>query len=527
MIDTNIVCFGPTNSGKSTLAGYLMSHQMSENEYENKINTFRMEYGKDFQERRALSYFVDTGKDEYKKQSESSTIGTSKRKHITGVNIDDDFQCTLIDTPGTDKRWRNSFQGIYMGDIGIFIIEISTLLDLLDFVKGSYEYEKYLNNLLAPVYLWEKYGRLDQLIIAISKMDLCNYNQYLLTRFTKVLRSVPSLEDIPIIPISINVKKHTDINIFSETARFKNSQCLLSAIKKVYEKIDIIDESEQVRPLLAVIDKSFKKTSLLKESALRIKVIDGKIRLGDSVFINPVEHQDKAVILKATVKSLLYEANRRPVRELSKNHIGGIILSRMHAGRNSISLKDIKLLNTSMLRDTESRTAYGNFLVFNIKEDNNSKQIFEKPELNTDVKLIWFGKIVFLRILSVIKKLDQYQICLMNTREDYPQFCFQKDSEGNIIHKDYVLQYREKFVKAHLKVPIILTDENRKDVVIYLRHNYSDLAYEDKLAESHYFEKNDQTILSVKNINGIDLVKILFSGNIDKSDILEVSVKQV
>lgn len=527
MIDTNIVCFGPTNSGKSTLAGYLLSHHMSKIEYENKINTFRMEYGKEFQERNALSYFVDTSKDEHIKQPASSTIGTSKRKHINGVTLDEDFQCTLIDTPGTDKRWRNSFQGIYMGDIGVFVIEIETLLKLLEFVKGSYSYEKYLNDLLSPVYLWEKYGRLDQLIIAISKMDLCNYSGYLLTRFTKVLRGVPSLKDTPIIPIAINVKEHADINIFSETTLFQDSQCLLSAIKKAYEKIDVIDEPEQVRPFFAVIDKAFKKTSLLRESALRVKVIDGKIRLGDSVFINPVEYQDHAVMLKGTVKSLLYEANSRPVRELSKNHIGGIILSRMHAGRDSISLKDIKLLNTSMLRDTDTRIICGNFLIFNVKEDNNSRQLFEKPNLNTDIKLIWFGKIVFLRIISVTKKIEQYQLCLMNTKDDYPQFYFQKDQDDNIIHKDYVLQYEEKFVRAHLKLPIILTDENRKDTVIYLKHDYSSLTYENKSAESHYFEKKDQTILSVKNINGIDLVKILFSGNIDKSDILEVSVKQV
>lgn len=517
MSNKNIVCFGPTNSGKSTFIGYLSAYKLNDKDYENTVRKFREEYGKDFIERRTLSYFVDTGKDEVQKQS--SSFGTSKRKHIKEFQINGEQTYTIIDTPGTDSRWKNSFQGIFMGDIGIFIIEINTLIELFtNYIKGSYEYNRILNHLLTPVYLWEKYGRINQLIIAISKMDLCNYSEYLLARAIKLLKEKDILKNVPIVPISINIKERSDVNIFSESEHFQKYPSLISYIKDIKPE----ETEKKSERILASLDKCLKKNDLSRESTLRLKIIDGKIRKGDSVILGPVNVDGKNVILNGTIKNLTYEANKQPVKELSKNHIGCVIFSRLQAERKPVDLSEIKLKNTALLMDANTPYENGNSLVLNIKSDGN--ELFAKDiVLNTDIKLIWFGKIVFLRILSFVKKPNgYYKIFLMDTRENSPTFYFQKDSAGEIIYKDYVLQYGNQFVRAKIERTIHISDDSRKDAVVILRHNYQ-IHKEDSTL--NYVENKDTTVLSINSISGSELVNLLFKSSIDKSDILEVAVK--
>lgn len=531
MIDQNIVCFGPTNSGKSTLAGYLSSHKLTDEEYAKEVQQFRTEYGKDFLERRILSYFVDSGKDEYRVQKHDAP-GTSKRKHITEAVLENDLNCTLIDTPGTDKRWRSGFQGIYLGDIGIFIIEITTLLDLCtNHIKGSYEYDKILNRLLVPVSLWEKYGRLDRLIIVISKMDLCRYSKYLLARAEKVLKERQSLKNVPIIPIAINVKQRSDVNVFSESGKFPNHKSLFSALKNIMGKENKLDISQTKNRFFAAIDKRFDKTLSTGEAALRVKVLDGNINVGTSVMIGPVRYNDQIGALNGSVRSLMCEANRRHVSILTKNHIGGVIFSRLQNGRDVLSLKDIELLNTSILMDTDTPYDSGNFLKFTLKDDPISRGFFKTVRLNTDIKLIWFGKIEVLRIISFVEKGKRYQLCLMNTKKDNYPFYLPKDNEGNLAYKDYVLQYKdssdnETFIQARLNTMVTISDDNRKDVAVSLKTDYSNRLSRNVAETIEYIKKDDLTVFTIRNMSSIELTDFLFNGDIDKTDILDVAPKK-
>lgn len=524
MLNQNIVCFGPTNTGKSTLAGYLCSHDMSHDEYEKKVQQFRTKYGKYFQERRILSYFVDTGKDEYRPQR--NTLGTSKRKHFTVAHLEEELNCTLIDSPGTDKRWRNGFQGIYMGDIGIFVIEIDLLIDLYaNHIKGSYEYEQILERLLVPVSLWDKYGRIDQLIIVISKMDLCDYSRYILARAEKVLKEQTLLKNVPIIPISINVKKRSDENVFSESNNFPGHQCLLSAIKDILGKKSPVHAEPNTSRLLAAIDKRFDKTKLTGEPALRVKVIDGDITIGRSLKIGPVKYKGRINDVTGTVRTLMSEAEHQKVDTLAKNHIGGIVFSRLQNGRDLFDLKEMELFNTSMIMNIDSTYSSGNFLVFSIKKDGIVKDLFENCSLNEDIKLIWFGKNEILRIISCADKATHYRIGLMNTKHDNYPFYFQHDEKGEVAYSDYVVQYKNKFLQARLQSAATISDDNRKDVVVYLKKDYRGKTGITGMDEAYYIEKNNATILMLRNLSGIELTNALFNEGINKNDILEVAIK--
>lgn len=235
--------------------------------------------------------------------------------------------------------------------------------------------------------------------------------------------------------------------------------------------------------------------------------------------------------MTGSVRSLQYESNHRRVNVLSKNHIGGVIFSRLQNGRDVIDLMDINLLNTSVIMGAGSEYESGNLLVFSLEESKVNRTFFESCNTDDDVKLIWFGKIVILKIISFVKKAKHYRLCLMNTKTDNFPFYFQKDSEGNIIYKDYVLQYKkdsmqdeERFVRAHLHKVINIIDEDRKDVFVCLKGDYTERLSHIKTSELRYTQKNNITRLTIHNISGIELADILFKGDIDKMDISEVSV---
>lgn len=89
----NIVFFGKAETGKSTLAGYLYAHKLSDKD-KNKIwNNRRKELGVlyDYQER--FSYLLDNYFEIKRHKEEKS--GTTRTLHIE--NISDDFN--IIDTP--------------------------------------------------------------------------------------------------------------------------------------------------------------------------------------------------------------------------------------------------------------------------------------------------------------------------------------------------------------------------------------------------------------------------------------------
>lgn len=530
MIDLNTVCFGPTNSGKSTLAGYLSSHDLTDKEYAKKVQQFRENYGNDFRERRILSYFLDKGKDEYRDQE--GTPGTSKRKHITEAKLENGMSCTLIDTPGTDKRWRSGFQGIYLGDIGIFVIEINTLVDLFtNYIKGSYEYTRVLNRLLIPVSLWEKYGRLDRLVIVISKMDLCEYSRYYLARSERILREEKALKNVPIVPIAIDVKQRSDVNVYSESEKFPNHRSLFSVIKDLMDRVPNVNELTTNNKLCAAIDKRFEKTSSTGEPALRVKVIDGDIKVGTSVMVGPVEYNNQVSFLRGSVRSLMYEANQRQVDILTKNQIGGVVFSRLYNGRDVLNLKEVKPLNTSLIMSSDSSYESGNFLEFTLRENATNNEFFKNASLNDDIKLIWFGKNVVLRIVSFAKKFGYYQLCVMNTVNDNYSFYLPKDTEGKVAYKDFVLQHKDKsdnarFIRVRLHNMVTISNDNRKDVAVCLKTDYRDQLDQNVTGKMDYIEKNDLTVFTIRNVSGIELTKILFGGVIAKTDIVEVAPKK-
>ena len=419
-----------------------------------------------------------------------------------------------------------------MGDVGIFVIEITKLQRIMDMLVGSQEYTNALDRLLAPIYLWNNYGRQDQLLIVISKSDLCRHSKYVITRAKQILHAIDILREVPIVVVSIDVKERTDTNIFTgvdDEEVFGVS--LISAIKtilrnnerKLAERIELFYKDYTI----ASIDRLFRHIKSTKEPAIRVKILEGYLKTGDTVTFGPVMNNGNPIEVTGVIKSLMYDACRRQVSVLEKNNIGGITFSRLMAGRRTIELKDITIPNSALLFKNKPTTVSGNFLKLQVPVSEISK-LKEKLPLNDNIRMIWYGKVVFLRLLSLCRIEDKYQICMMNAHHDFSEFCFKISDDGAIINSDYVLQYKESYICAKVIQVHTVTSAERKDIVITLRGNYSLNTYTgDFESESLYVAgKTDQTILSLKGCSGKSLLHVLFKGNINSDDLISIEVKK-
>ena len=144
----NIVIFGPVHSGKTTLAGFIRTYYMSESEFKREEELLKEK----LEEKNILykmsdrfTYFISMDEDELIRDSKNNLIGTTKRihmKHIPHKNEYADIDITYIETPGLNTRstWKQKYQGIFIGEIGIFVIDINEILKLILLEENSKKY---------------------------------------------------------------------------------------------------------------------------------------------------------------------------------------------------------------------------------------------------------------------------------------------------------------------------------------------------------------------------------------------------
>lgn len=515
----NIVMFGPTHSGKSTLMGYLLVYDLSDEEYRRRNRRIRAkieEIGSRYKDDRALAYYVDTGKDERRAYDrEEKSKGSSKRIHIQKTALDIELDCTFIDTPGTDVAWAHKYQGLFLGDVGIFIIEIGKLLELSRKIEGSNTYNTMINQLFAPVYLWKHYKRMRRLIVAISKIDLASYNQYSIKRAERVLRSLDIFREVPIVPISINVEKRNGNNIVNsihEEMAWYNGKTLIDEIKIMLDKER--DENLEEPMLFAHIERLFVRTKSNNQSALRVKILNGTVRIGDEVYLAPVNVNNYTKSIKGVVASLKHET-RGNVNSLTKGEIGGIIFSKVMDGRERIKLSDVELKRTSIIFDNDSDCRCGNLLYFNISKENLS--VLDKAQIHfcvgDRIKMIWFGKIICMHLLNIIEDEMDYKIVLMNTSSQHSLFMLPIRKNGKFFYDEYVLQLGDiLFINAVLS-DLELVSENHKKEVLYAFQGEMPKEKEEKLqnlnlkVEISYDEERKETSIYWKDLMELEMKK--------------------
>lgn len=528
MKKNNLVVFGPTNSGKTTLLGYFTAMNMGKEKFESYLNKMINEMGAHYNEERKLTYLFDTSIDEWSRIVDGP--GTSMRKHFKSVEIEG-LPVTVIDTPGTTNRWKNGYQGIFMGDIGVFVIELKQLLPFCDYVPGSAEYEAFLHKWLAPIALWNEYGRIDRLIIAISKCDQYEFNRFYINRVITQLNTLLYLKNVPIIPISVNVRRIEGTNILQKDRRIYNSEVLSNIIAEYSKKLVSNDAPYESTISVASIDKLFKVTKDDQSPALRIKVLKGQFSKGDNIMLVPVVYENQLVRLFGTIRSLKEEGSQTSVDSLLAGDIGGIKFTRLSNDRYRVPMKEITLANTSMLFSGDKREdfLYGHILSLSIDSNAQVHDIV----IGKEIQILWFGKTVLARIIACKKDGESYTIRIMNTNINDNRnklFYLPKNREGNSVFTRFVLQYDSKFICASFNGLQVFTNDPHYSIFVLLNNNYMNIdrnLFSEVDCSIDYSEDNNQTSLLFQSIGKKKLISILFSREIDPSDILDVDVRSV
>ena len=283
----NIVIFGPIHSGKTTLAGYIYSYYMPDAEFERKEDEIK----KELEEKNILyklsnrfTYFISLDEDELVKNKKDNGIGTTKRihmKHIPHKEEESLIDITYIETPGvnTKKIWEQQYEGIFVGEIGIFVIDINELIKLSNIDENSQKYKTKIQDLFASLFLWCSSKDKNKAVIAISKTEK-SYTADIRCA-VDMIQSIKAFKGMRIVPIGINISTREDYNIFSNRNCSKRIQERYNALMK--ELIDIIYKSREKK----LKDIKFAYINNDISDGLVIKVLSGTFFLGDQVKMYP------------------------------------------------------------------------------------------------------------------------------------------------------------------------------------------------------------------------------------------------
>lgn len=413
----NIVLFGPTQVGKSTLAGFMDSYFYPDDMFSRQVNRLKKqvsEMGLTFRKQMVLPSFVSVDKDEIRKFAGLNSIGTTKRVHRVHVTIPQfsgsdsgSVKCIFIDTPGTHAKTAERYRGIFEGDIGIYMINIMDVEKMDDshsIGSEGWQADKERVKYLEPLQFWQVYKLNSPLLIVLSKTDYVSFDSRriakAITKVRDLVEFVFSTRDYPVIPIAISINEQGNKFIREGYNIIGNNISGYTDLITYLKKIRVHTESRKASGF-AYIDKltltDVKDKFAPHYHALRVKVLEGNIRKGDKVILGPVIYMMNPVFITASVTSLKLERSSL-TNTLSQGQIGGIILSNLvsiqgNKKKEEINYDKLKLLKTTVISTVPMTT--GNCLSVSISKDETSSaewQAICNMYPKEQISLFWFGR---------------------------------------------------------------------------------------------------------------------------------------
>lgn len=431
---SNFVIFGSTQSGKSTLAGYIASDALSDQEFnnavaQNKRLIEKMGVGPMTKEMVYVS-FASLDRDELRKCRDTDSIGTTKRTHrksvlLTSEEKTQDQKLIMIDTPGVRSESKERYMGIFEGDIGICMLNIRDLENYVaysdndNFAKRSAD-----RRLFDPIRFWCAYKRIQDLVIVVSQIDRVQFDEDKIKQAVCLIRNKLveyglNAVQVPIIPISIRLRIKDGVfqrEVYNvKYVNMYPSEYKNALLPTIVEK-GIFSRYPPDSNFFASISNLYR----IKNGngfAFRIKVLNSTISLDSRVIIGPLKHSQNKTLHYVTgkIKSLKDENEGRITQSIATGSIGGVCFSDVYDASFSsqpsfskmVPVEDYKVLRTTVMVEGEFRS--GNAITLKIPDDELGEssflainQLLPKETLS----FFWFGKRIVADVVELYHEKD-------------------------------------------------------------------------------------------------------------------------
>ncbi len=300
---SRVVFFGEADHGKSSLMGFMFAESQ-------KTNMDRHE--EELQEELGSHYKLD-----YLYSSlinplvadvaDSGERYRTRKYHMRDFLIGDadPIVITLIDTPGQlGGRYRrarsNQEYGISKGRIGVFCLSILHILD-----------EGFDGAVFNRTKLWRAFHKNQKIIVALTQFDRVSYSKEVYDQAVKkIYKYLPESEILEVIPVAINFKKRSGVNVFktSENTPWYSGLTLLEAITQQYFEIaNNTFDGMHPSDLVFSIDREFPHPRSNAGKVWRVFVENGVIQVGTEISLSSVKREGDGgsgtpLVATATIK---------------------------------------------------------------------------------------------------------------------------------------------------------------------------------------------------------------------------------
>lgn len=377
----SIVVFGKAQSGKSTLLGYLYSQMKKDFNINDFEQNLKFELGMDYEPSYLYAYIMDESK--YERTRKKGT----RNMHVRRIAFNNRTNVTVIDTPGAEHHEIPKQRGAFLGDVGVFCLEIKDVISD-DFMQSSKENATIFSSLL----LWSNLGH-KSIIVALTKFDEVNYSEecYRIARDrVNFLCGNTKLDNVITIPISILVSHKTGDNIIrkSEKASWYTGKYLHEAI---IERVNKLPHTNKGRLLFSIYNQIDNPSSKAGKIWMA-KILQGTISVNDQIILSPVLNKNREFVsIFANVKTLRYDLHdseeAEAVTTAEAGEIVGIDINHIYEGKEKIDKKSFDSIYTTCGFDKGTNYITSDIFCFSTKEAYEN--VFK---LNREFSLIWFGR---------------------------------------------------------------------------------------------------------------------------------------
>ena len=264
MEQVKVVIIGHIDHGKSTLIGRLLyeTNSLSEDKMK-EIKKVCEDLGRIVE----FAYIIDNLQEEREQQftldTAQSFFKTKKRDYL------------IIDAPGHKEFIKNMITGASQADLAILLIDSN------EGIKEQTKRHPYIIKMLG----------IKNLIVAINKMDLINYNENEFNRIkSEIIESLNKLEIKPLSVIPISALIGENISKKSDNLKWYDGLTLLDSLDIVEIKKE--NSNKLIMPIQDIYNIDNKKIIVGK-------IESGHIKTGDNIIILPKKEENKIKSIEA------------------------------------------------------------------------------------------------------------------------------------------------------------------------------------------------------------------------------------